>query len=161
MFLWKKSRFYALFLSLCIPFGFDFFYLERYIIFSIVFIISSSILILNIVAFFINYNISLKTKETKIQKKLIKFENNRKVIIINEDNENIKILNIICKVLLINHIIYMIIDITLHLIGRITDGNKVETENDFGYLFSLPDWIRILYFYLYIKVFIYINELLI
>ena len=33
----------------------------------------------------------------------------------------------------------MIIDITLHLIGRITDGNKVETENDFGYLFSLPD----------------------
>ena len=91
------------------------------------------------VAFFINYNISLKTKETKIQKKLIKFENNRKVIIINEDNENIKILNIICKVLLINHLIYMIIDITLHLIGRITDGNKVETENDFGYLFSLPD----------------------
>ena len=135
----KKSRFYALFLSLCISFGFDFLYLERYIIFSIIFILSSSILILNIVAFIINYNINFKTKETKIKNRVIKIVNKKKIITVNDDNENIKILNLISKVLLINHLIYMTIDVVFHLIGKITDGNKVETENDLGYIFSLPD----------------------
>ena len=135
----RKSRFYAIFLSLCIPFGFDFLYLERYIIFSIIFILSSSILILNIVAFIINYNINFKTKETKIKNRVIKIVNKKKIITVNDDNENIKILNLISKVLLINHLIYMTIDVVFHLIGKITDGNKVETENDLGYIFSLPD----------------------
>ena len=55
----KKVDFMLFFYLLCIPFGFDFFYLERYIIFSIIFIISSGILILNIVALLINYKINI------------------------------------------------------------------------------------------------------
>ena len=135
----RKSRFYTIFLSVCFPFGFDFLYLERYIIFSIVFSISIFIVVLYIITFIANYNIGLKTKETKIQNKLNKMINNKKAPKNNEENKSNKRLNLACTILLINHFIYMSIDLSLHLAGIITDGNKVETENDFMYLFSLPD----------------------
>ena len=47
----RKSRVVAIFLALCIPFGFDFLYLERYIIFSIVFTVIIIMLVSNIIIF--------------------------------------------------------------------------------------------------------------
>ena len=65
--------------------------------------------------------------------------NNKKAPKNNEENKANKRLNLACKLFLINHFIYMSIVLSLHLAGIITDVNKVETENDFMYLFSLPD----------------------
>ena len=68
----RKSRVMVIFLALCIPFGFDFLYLERYIIFSIVFTIITIMFVSNIIIFILNYKININNKETKIQKKFNK-----------------------------------------------------------------------------------------
>ena len=137
----RKSRFFALFLASCIPFGFDFLYLKRYIIFSVSFTMTIITLSLNILLFIINYNMNLKTKETKIQirlNKMIKKVKDNKIEN-DESNKNIKILIFICKFLSINHIFYIIIVVIFHLCGKITDGNHVYTENDLRYFFTSPD----------------------
>ena len=37
---------------------------------------------------------------------------------------------------LVNHILYMIIIVILHLIGTISDYNHIKTENDLNYFFQ-------------------------
>ena len=112
----QKSRFKALFFALCIPFGFDFLYLERYIIFAIVFCNCIIIISLNIAMFIINYKSNIRNKENQIQHKFNKMKNNPR----NQDkNENrkikcLKILNFIANLGLINHIFCMIITVILH-----------------------------------------------
>ena len=134
----QKSRFKALFFALCLPFGFDFLYLERYIIFSIVFCIVIIIIVLNIIMFIINYKTNMKNKENQIQHKFNKIRNDPR----NKDkSENrkikcLKILNFIANLGIFNHILYMIITVILHLSGIIDDGNGVNTENDLTYLFQ-------------------------
>jgi len=135
----RKSRVMAIFLALCIPFGFDFLYLERYIIFSIVFTVITIMFMSNIAIFILTYKINIKKKETIIQKKYNKMTNRDKDDYINEDNKCIKCLGLVAKLLAMNHLIYMTIDLTLHLIGKIPDVNDVQTENDFKYLFSYHD----------------------
>ena len=134
----QKSRFKALFFALCLPFGFDFLYLERYIIFSIVFCIIIIVIVLNIVMFVINYQTNMKNKENQIQHKFNKTRNDPRN---QEKSENrklkfFKILNFIANLGLILHILYMIITVILHLSGIIDDGNHVKTENDLTYLFQ-------------------------
>ena len=94
---------------------------------------------LNIILFILNYKINLKTKETIIQSRLNKLTNKVRDPKINEDNKGIKILNIFTKIITFNHLIYMTVDIILHIIGKIPDVNNVDTENDFVYLFESPD----------------------
>ena len=135
----RKSRFTAIFLALCLPFGFDFLYLNRYIIFVIVFIVTIIMIACNIILFILNYKINLKTKETIIQSKLNKMTNKVRDPKINEDNKGIKLLNIFTKLITFNHLIYMTVDLILHIIGKIPDANNVDTESDFKYLFESPD----------------------
>jgi len=135
----RKSRVFVIFLALCLPFGFDFLYLERYTIFSIFFIVLVIMLMSNIVIFILNYNINRKKTDTKMQRRFNKMFNRDRKEIIHEDNKCIKCLGLVAKLLAINHLIYMIVDISLHLLGKIPDANKVQTENDFKYLFSFHD----------------------
>ena len=137
----RKSRFLVVFLALCIPLGFEFLYLERYIIFSIIFILSIIVIGINSVVFFLNYQINMKSKETAIQNKMNKMLNKKEnnIININKDNVCIKRLNIIAKIIAINHILYMILDLFGHGLGYITDYYHIKTENDFGYIFITPD----------------------
>ena len=135
----RKSRVVVIFLALCIPFGFDFLYLERYIIFSIVFTVITIMFVSNIAIFILNYKINIKKTDTKIQRRFNKMSNRDQNENINEDNKCIKCLGSIAKLLAMNHLIYMTIDLTLHLIGKIPDVNKVQTENDFIYLFPYHD----------------------
>ena len=119
----RKSRFFVIFLALCIPIGLEFLYLERYIAFSIIFIISIVVIGLNSIVFLLNYQINMKSKETAIQNKMNKMTNKKenKVININKDNLCVKRFNIIAKIIAINHILYMIVDIIGHSLGYITD----------------------------------------
>jgi len=135
----RKSRFTTLFYSLCLPFGFDFLYLERCRIFAIVFCVVFTTITLNIVMFILNYKMNLKNKENKFQykmKRLRNFNDNNR-----EKNEEkkykiYKILNIIATIGLLIHLCYMIIVVIMHITGTIPDYYKVETENDLNYLFQ-------------------------
>ena len=112
----RKSRVVVIFLALCIPFGFDFLYLERYIIFSIVFTVITIMFVSNIAIFILNYKINIKKTDTKIQRRFNKMSNRDQNENINEDNKCIKCLGSIAKLLAMNHLIYMTIDLTLHLL---------------------------------------------
>jgi hypothetical protein len=135
----RKSRVFVFFLALCVPFGFDFLYLERYLIFSIFFTVIIIMFFANIAIFILNFKINIKKTDTKIQKRFNKMTNCDQNDHINEDNKSIKCLGLVAKLLAINHIIYMSIDLTLHVLGKIPDANHVQTENDFKYLFSHHD----------------------
>ena len=68
----RKSRFFTVFLALCIPVGFDFLYLKQYVAFGISLFLSLITIVLCIIVFRLNYRINLKSKETKIQIRLNK-----------------------------------------------------------------------------------------
>ena len=137
----RKSRFYTIFLCVCIPIGLDFLYLKRYIPFFASLCISLSVFTSNIIVFYINYKINLKSKETMFQNKLNKLTNNVKNIKQTEDKYNKcrKIFGIINKFFLFNHVIYMTIVLLLHYFGAVSDSEGLNTENDLGYLFLTPD----------------------
>ena len=137
----RKSRFYTIFLCVCIPIGLDFLYLKRYIAFIFSLFISLSVFTSNIIVFYINYKINLRTKEKIFQNKINKLTNNVKNINQIEDKYNKcrKILGIINKFFLFNHVIYMTIVLLLHYFGIVTDSEGLNTENDLGYLFSSPE----------------------
>ena len=137
----RKSRFYTIFLSICIPIGLDFFYLKRYIAFFFSFFISLSVFTSNIIVFYINYKINLRSKETIFQKKINKLTNNAKNIeqIDDKYNKCRKIFVYINKFFLYNHILYMTIVFLLHYFGIVTDSEGLKTENDLGYIFSTPE----------------------
>ena len=67
----RKSRFFTIFLALCIPIGFDFLYLA----FSIALFLSLITITLSIILFIMNYRINLKSKESIIQMRLNKMTN--------------------------------------------------------------------------------------
>lgn len=135
----RKSRFTTLFYSLCLPFGFDFLYLERYKIFALIFCFIVSVITLNIVMFILNYKMNLKNKENKFKykmKKLRNFDDNRKERSEEKKYKIIKILNVIASIGLLLHLSYMIIVIIMHIVGYIEDYYGVKTENDLNYLFQ-------------------------
>ena len=135
----RKSKFYTIFLSLCIPFGFNFLYLERYVGFSISFIMSLITLSLNIIVFIINYRINIGSKETKIQIRFNKMVNKVKDQKKNDDQKSFNILKLFSKIFLFLHVCFMIIILILLLTIRFPDGNNVDIEDDLGYLFLTPE----------------------
>ena len=135
----RKSRFYTLFLALCLPFGFDFLYLNQYISFFISLSISLFTISINIIVFFMNYKINVKSKETKLQVKLnriVEKVNDNKN---NEENKCFKVINKISSIMTLTHSLFIITCLVLHLSGKLPDGNNVYTENDLGYLFTTPE----------------------
>ena len=135
----RKSRFFTIFLCLCFPFGIDFIYLKRYTIFILVIFISLCYIACGVITLCLNKKVDIKSKETIIQNKLNKMLNKVKNPKITEENNCRKIFLCLFITLLINHIIFIIIVVSLHITGTITDSEEVETENDLGYLFSTPD----------------------
>ena len=81
----------------------------------------------------------MKSKETKIQIRLNKMANKSNEQNKIEDNQSYKYLALLCKIFVFAHICYTITIFILHILGKIPDGNNVETENDLGYLFTNPD----------------------
>ena len=135
----RKSRFFTIFLSLCFPIGIDFLYLERYSAFFLVLFITLLILASGIFLLYLNYKVNLNSKDTIIQNKFNKMINKKNNTKINEGNKIRKLVFYCFTFLLINHFIYIIIVVTLHVIGVITDAEKVKTENDLGYIFATHD----------------------
>ena len=135
----RKSRFMVLFIALCLPFGAEFLYLGRYKVFTVIFLLSISVLALNIIVFILNYEINMKSKETKIQTRINKIRKKENKLNINKDNKCIKRLNVLSKILGIMYLLYIILDVIAHAGGFITDCYHVKTENDFGYMFTQPD----------------------
>ena len=129
----------VVFIALFLPFGAEYLYLRRYKAFTIIFVLSIGVLTLNVIVFILNYEISMKSKETKIQSRINKLAKKEKNLIIIKDNKCIKRLTVLSKILAINHVLYMILDVIAHAGGYITDYYHVETENDFGYMFTKPD----------------------
>ena len=138
----KKSRFNVLFLALCIPLGTEYLYLRRFIVFSIIFILSLIVLSLNIYVFYLNYQINMKSKETKIQIKINNLLHKEIKPELNENNKCIKRLYIIAKITAFNHILFIFLDVLAHGLGYITDVNHVPTENDLQYLFMFADRLK-------------------
>ena len=135
----RKSRFFTIFLTLCIPLGFDFLYLKRPIAFTFSLLGSLITIGLSVLLFIMNYRINLKTKESKIQIRLNKMANKSNEQKKIEDGKSYKYLVLLCEIFVFAHICYTIIVFILHILGKIPDGNNVETENDLGYLFTNPD----------------------
>ena len=137
----RKKRFTTFFLAGLVPMGFDYFYLEHYIYFLIVFIS----FVLMVISYIVNFFMSYKLKEMYEGKYNDKSDNNS----INnrgyksnkkDEKEKLKkcvdIHGIINRVFSILFIIYWIVDIVLQARGIIKDKNGVETENDMDSLFS-------------------------
>ena len=135
----RKSRFLTIFLCLCIPFGFDFLYLKKYIPFSIFFTLSIIVLIFNIFIFFMNIRINTRSKETIIQIRLKRMINEAEEQKKKEKYQKLSKISKICKISTVCHLFLMIIVLILHLFGQIKDGNDVPTENDLGYMFRTPE----------------------
>ena len=134
----KKSRFKVVFFALCFPFGIDFYYLERYLAFSIVLCLSLLTIIVNIMSLILWHKNTLKNKEKIILKKM-KISNKEKKGDKDQKISNIKQFSILSKLLLFSHLLYATLDIIAHLLGNVPDANKVETENDILYIFDKPN----------------------
>ena len=135
----RKSRFFTLFLALCVPIGFDLLYIRRPLAFSISLFLSLITISLSIILFIMNYRINLKSKESIIQMRLNKMTNKESEQKKMEDGQSYKYLVLLCKIFVVAHVCYVITVVILHLFGKITDGNNIETENDLIYLFTTPD----------------------
>jgi hypothetical protein len=141
----RKKRFTAFFLAGLFPIGLDYFYLEHYFYFIIVFTLFLLMLISRVVYFILSYKVKAMHEESKYKynnkydnfrrnnirlksyKKMDKKEKLKKCLDIHE---------VINKILSILFIIYWILDIILQARGIITDRYGVETENDMDLLFS-------------------------
>ena len=151
----KKHRFIVLFLSIFLPFGLDFYYLERYNIFIIVFLFVIFVIINRLICFFIsnkfkgeNIQESQQQKEKKDKNEIKEEEKEDKSIDfleiedldeINEnkdDNSCHKLYKTINFILTIIAVISWILDIIFHSLGKIPDSNGIKTINDLYYLFK-------------------------
>ena len=140
----RKKRFTTFFLAGLVPMGFDYFYLEHYIYFLIVFISFVLMVISYIVNFFMSYKLKEMYEGTKYKyndKSDNNSRNNRGYKSNKKDEKEklkkcVDIHGIINRIFSILFIIYWIVDIVLQARGIIKDKNGVETENDMDSLFS-------------------------
>ena len=141
----RKKRFTTFFLAGLIPMGFDYFYLELYLYFVIVFFGFISIIINNIVCFLLSYKLKEMYEESKYQyndrsdnlnRNNLFFKSNKKKDKKEQLKKCIDIYRIINRIFIIISVIYWIVDIVLQARGIIKDKNGIETENDMNSLFS-------------------------
>ena len=133
----RKSQFLVTFIALCFPFGFDYLYLDRYLLFSFILFMSLFGFSFNTVVFYVNHKNNMKTKEARIQQKMkisnIDPKNN------DPNKTHIKQFYILAKILLCIHLLYFILDVTGHLFGYIRDRYNIQVEFDLLYMFEKPD----------------------
>ena len=131
----QKSRFTAIFFTLCLPLGIDFYYLGRIYLFIVYLILVIIVLSLNISSFYLNFEVRKNSeKKTKIRNHKIMNDNKDK----NVDKKE-KILRIINKFFIFFNCCYVISILGLfifHLTGYFTDSNNIPTVNDLNYLFA-------------------------
>jgi len=139
----RKKRFTTFFLAGLIPMGFDYFYLELYWYFCIVFISFLLMVLSQIVCFILSYKLKEMYEDSKykytdksdsfsrnnigLKKKSDKKEKLKKCLRVNE---------IVNKIVGILFIIYWIVDTVIQARGMIKDRYGVETEDDMDSLFS-------------------------
>lgn len=140
----RKKRFTTFFLAGLVPMGFDYFYLEHYIYFLIVFISFILMVISYLVNFFMSYKLKEMYEGSKYKysdKSDNNYRNNRGYKSNKKDEKEqlkkcVDIHGIINRIFSILFIIYWIVDIVLQARGLIKDRYGVETENDMNSLFS-------------------------
>ena len=140
----RKKRFTTFFLAGLIPMGLDYFYLEHYIYFLIVF----TAFILMVISYIVNFLMSYKLREMYEESKYKyndKSDSNRRYnrgakSNKKDDKEQLKkcldIHGIINRIFSVLFIIYWIVDIVLQARGIVKDRYGVETEDDMDSLFS-------------------------
>ena len=151
----KKHRFIVVFLSIFLPFGLDFYYLERYNIFIIVFLFVIFVIINRLICFFIsnkfkgeNIQESQQEKEKKDKNEIkeeekedtsgdfLEFEELNEINKNKNQNSCHKLYKTINFILTIIAVILWILDIIFHSLGKISDSNRIKTVNDLYYLFK-------------------------
>ena len=141
----RKKRFTTFFLAGLVPIGLDYFYLEYYLYFCIIFISFILLIISYIVCFFISYRLKEIYEESKYKyndrsdnanKNKFGFKSNKK----GDQKEQIKkclaVHRILNKIATILFVCYWIVDIVIQAKGIVKDKNGVETEDDMNSLFS-------------------------
>ena len=140
----RKKRFTTFFLAGLLPMGLDYFYLELYGYFCIVFLSFLLYIISQIVCFILSYKVKEMYEESnnKYTDKTDSFSRNnigfsyKKMDKKEKLKKCLDIYEVTNKILRILFIIYWIVDIILQARGIITDRYGVETENDMDSLFS-------------------------
>ena len=140
----RKKRFTTFFLAGLLPMGLDYFYLELYGYFCIVFLSFILYIISQIVCFILSYKVKEMYEESnnKYTDKTDSFSRNnigfsyKKMDKKEKLKKCLDIYGIINKILGIIFIIYWIVDTILQARGIIKDRYGVETENDMDSLFS-------------------------
>lgn len=107
----RKRRFIALFLSIFLPFGIDYLYLNRYFFFILIFVLCLTMSIGNCFRFAISQNTDDYFKESKW--------------------------NIFFTVFAVAYLIFWVINIILIGTGTVTDSYSVETVPDLDFLVNL------------------------
>ena len=140
----KKKRFTTFFLAGICPIGFDYFYLELYGYFFLVFVSFLLYLISQIVCFILSYKVKKMYEDSK-NKYTDKSDNfgknnigfsNKKMDKKEKLKKCLEIHGLINKIVGILFIFFWIADIVLQARGIIKDRYGVETENDMDILFS-------------------------
>ena len=151
----RKHRFIVVFFSIFLPFGLDFYYLERYNIFIIVFLFVIFVIINRLICFFIsnkfkgeNIQESQQQKEKKDKNEIkeeekedtsgdfLEFEELNEINKNKNQNSCHKLYKTINFILTIIAVILWILDIIFHSLGKISDSNGIKTVNDLYYLFK-------------------------
>ena len=147
----QKKRFVAFFLSLFIPFGFDYLYLGRYWVFAVVLVIILIILTNSIICYIYvnNFQTEADTLSTTNVKHRERWDSQRdseklassNIISMKEDNDDrercSQIYQTVNFILIGILIIAWIINAIFMGLGNITDANGFETENDLEFLFRV------------------------
>ena len=144
-----KKRFVTFFLSLFIPFGFDYLYLGRYWVFALVFVVILIILSNSFICYIYvnNFQTEVDTLTTANVKHRERFDSQRDSERYTSSNivamkENIddrerercsKIYQTVSFVLIGIAIIAWIINAIFMGLGKISDANGFETENDMDF----------------------------
>ena len=140
----RKKRFTTFFLAGILPMGLDYFYLEHYVYFLIVFTLFLLMIISQVVCFVLSHKVKKMYEKSKYNYndkngsfcRNIGFKSNKKMGKKEKLKKCLDIYEVTNKILRILFIIYWIVDIILQARGIIKDINGVETENDMDSLLS-------------------------
>ena len=139
----RKKRFTTFFLAGLIPMGFDYFYLELYWYFCIVFISFLLMVLSQIVCFILSYKLKEMYEDSKYKytDKSDSFSRNNIGLKKKSDKKGklkkcLRVNEIVNKIVGILFIIYWIVDTVIQARGMIKDRYGVETEDDMDSLFS-------------------------
>ena len=147
----QKKRFVTFFLSLFIPFGFDYLYLGRYWVFALVFVVILIILSNSFICYIYvnNFQTEVDTLTTANVKHRERFDSQRdseryissNIVSMKENSDDrercSQIYQTVNFILIGIAIIAWIINAIFMGLGKISDANGFETESDMEFLFKV------------------------